>query len=297
MPIIQNYQIKNDTTFKIGGIVEEVAIPESFGELIELLKQNKYERIFGNCSNVLFSSNKINKKIILTKKLSQYEINDCYVSVSCGTNGGLIAKKCAEIGLSGFEFMIGFPGCFGGMIYMNASAHKQAISDNFIAAKLYDIDKNEIVTFEKEEMGFSYRNSNLMDKNLILLSAIFELKKANNEDIKKRMEDNLTFRKERQPSLRIGNAGSIFKNPEGDSAGRLIEQCGLKGCSYGGAKIFDNHANFIVNENNASSYDVLRLMLNMKQSVKEKFNIELKPEVKYIGDRETEEYKLWELIL
>ena len=297
MPIIENYEIKNDSTFKIGGIVKQVAIPDSLEEFIALLNKDNYDYILGNCSNILFSSDKINKKIILTKKLTEFSINEKIVTVSCGTNGGLIAKKCAELGLSGFEFMIGFPGTFGGMIYMNASAHKQAISDCFISAKLYDVATKTIIELNKEEMGFDYRKSNLMSNNKILLSATFELNKKSREEIENRMKENLEFRKEKQPSLRIGNAGSIFKNPQGDAAGRLLELCNFKGATIGGAKVFEKHANFIVNENNASSKDVLELIHKMKNTVKENFNIELKPEVKYIGDRETEEYKLWELIL
>lgn len=297
MSIICNYEIKNDSTFKIGGVVEQVGIPETVDEFISLLKEYNYDYILGNCSNILFSSNKINKKIILTKKLNNYSIKGNKVSVSCGTNGGLIAKKCAENGISGFEFMIGFPGSFGGMIYMNASAHNQAISDCFISGEFYNIDTKSIVKLDKEKMGFDYRKSNLMSQNLILLTAEFELKKANVEDIQKRMQENLAFRKEKQPSLKMGNAGSIFKNPQGDSAGRLLELCNMKNQKVGGAVVYEKHANFIVNENNATSLDVLELMYKMKTNVKENFNIELHPEVKYIGNKETKEYKLWELIL
>lgn len=293
---IKNYDIKNDSTFKIGGIVNEVFMPTTIQELTEILKNEEFDFVLGNCSNLLFSSNKINKKIILTKKINEFSIQENIVKVSCGTNGGLVSKNCLEKSLTGFEFLIGFPGSFGGMIYMNASAHGQAISDTIVEAKIYDLEKKEIRTLNKKELNFEYRNSVLMNKKLILLEATFKLKKSSKIEIEEKMNSNLKFRKEKQPSLKYPNAGSIFKNPKNDSAGRLIESCNFKGKKVGGAKVFENHANFIINENNATSKDVLELMLEIKETVKAKFDIELYPEVKYIGDSETEEYKIWELI-
>ena len=142
--IFKDYEIKNESTFRIGGLVEEVAMPETTEELIELLNSENYDFVLGNCSNVLFSSEKINKKIILTKNITDYEIQGTKVKVSCGTRGPIISKKCAEQGLSGFEFLIGFPGSFGGMICMNASAHNQAISDTFVCARVYNTTTKEI---------------------------------------------------------------------------------------------------------------------------------------------------------
>ena len=106
----------------------------------------------------------------------------------------------------------------------------------------------------------------------------------------------LKFRKERQPSLSFGNAGSIFKNPENDSAGRLLDLCGMKSERIGGARVYEKHANFIINENNATSSDVIRLMYKMYSAVKEKYAIELVPEIEYVGNKETEEYKLWQIM-
>ena len=150
--IFKDYEIKNESTFRIGGIVDEVAMPETTEELIELLSSDEYDFVLGNCSNVLFSSENINKKIILTKNITDYEINGTQVKVSCGTRGPIIAKKCAEQGLSGFEFLIGFPGSFGGMICMNASAHNQAIADSFISARVYN------TTTKKNQRNLKRRN-------------------------------------------------------------------------------------------------------------------------------------------
>lgn len=294
--VFKDYEIKNESTFRIGGLVDEVAMPETIEELIDLLKSNKYDYVLGNCSNILFSTEKINKKIIITKNISNYEINDTQVKVSCGTRGPIVAKECADRSLSGFEFLIGFPGSFGGMIYMNASAHSQAISDTFVKCRVFNLKSNKVEEFTKEEMNFGYRKSRISCDEYIVLDAIFELKKDNKEKIEEFMERNTNFRKERQPSLKFGNAGSTFKNPENDSAGRLLDLCGLKGAEVGGAKVFEKHANFVVNNNNATSSDVIELMYKMHLNVVEKYRISLIPEIKYIGNEGTKEYKLWQIM-
>ena len=292
--IYQNYEVKKHSTFKIGGTVNKAAFPDSIDDLISLLNTNEYHYILGNCSNILFSSDTINKNIIFTENINTYTINGCKVNVSCGTKGPVVASECAKKNLSGFEFLIGFPGSFGGMIYMNSSAHNQAISDTFIRANLYDPKIKKIINLTKEEMYFKYRNSVVQEKGYIVLDAEFELKKGETEQIKEIMKRNIEFRKKRQPSLTYPNAGSIFKNPINDSAGRLLDLCNLKGEEEGGAAIFNNHANFIINKNDATSSDVLTLMYRMYSKVKENYRIELRPEIKYIGNEESQEYKLWE---
>ncbi len=294
--IFENYEIKNESTFRIGGKVKKVAFPKSVDELVELLNKDEYEYILGNCSNVLFSSKDINKKIIITKDINKFNFERKKLYVECGARGPVVSKECKNRCLSGFEFLIGFPGSFGGMICMNASAHNQFISDTFISARVFDLAKKEILTFNKEFMEFSYRKSKILNSNYIVLDAEFELKDGTSEQIEELMNRNMEFRKKHQPSLMYGNAGSIFKNPENDSAGRLLDLCKMKGEKSGGAKIFENHANFILNYDNATSKDVLSLMYKMYSNVKEKYTIELRPEIKYIGDKGTEEYKLWEII-
>ena len=294
MKIEDNYSIKNESTFRIGGIVKTVAIPNSVEEFVKII--DDYDFILGNCSNVLFSSDYIDKKIILTKNLDKVQVEGNRIFVECGAKGPVAAKTAQENGLSGFEFMAGFPGSFGGMVYMNASAHNQAISDTFVKATLYDKSKKEIIILNKDEMKFGYRKSVMQNGNYILLNAEFELQYNDKEKIQELMQRNIEFRKTKQPSLKYGNAGSIFKNPLNDSAGRLLDLCGFRGYEEGGAKVFDNHANFIINYNNATSKDVLTLMNKMYSKVKEKYTIELEPEIKYIGDMGTEEYKLWEMI-
>ena len=208
------------------------------------------------------------------------------VKVCAGVKGPKLAQTVAEYGLSGLEFMIGFPGSVGGEVFMNAGAHGQSISDVLKSAKIFDGKK--IITLTKDEMEFSYRHSICQDKNYIVLEAEFELTPDNPDKIKQKMAENLEFRKNHQPSLSLPNCGSIFRNPENNSAGKLLDECGVKGLQIGGAKVWENHANFIVNTGNATSTDVLQLMLEMKNRVKEKFNIELIPEIKFLGNNKNE---------
>ncbi len=294
--IYNDFNVKNHTTFKIGGNVKKAAFPSTVSELIELLNLDEYDFVLGNCSNVLFSSENIDKSIIFTDKINEYKIENNIVKVCCGTKGPIVSKECSKKGLSGFEFLIGFPGSFGGMICMNASAHNQFISDCFVSARVYDTNNKKILILNKDEMNFGYRKSVINEKNYILLEAEFMLKEGESEKIEEIMQRNTEFRKQRQPALSYPNAGSIFKNPENDSAGRLLDLCGLKGRISGGAQVFEKHANFIINKNNANSFDVISLMYEMYTNVREKYRIELKPEIKYIGNEGSREQKLWKIM-
>ena len=161
---------------------------------------------------------------------------------------------------------------------------------------LFDKEKKDIVYKEKSEMGFSYRKSILQEGKYILLGAEFQLKKANKEDIQTLLDKNLGFRKDKQPSLAYPNAGSIFKNPENNSAGKLLDEAGVKSYTFENAKIWDKHANFIINKGNANSEEILELMVNMFTSVKEKYKIELEPEVLFIGNKTKKEEELCKII-
>jgi len=292
----ENFEIKNYTSFKVGGKVDKLFFPKNQEEFVYLLSNLENPLILGSCSNILFSSQGYRGNIILTTKMNNFEIKENKVNSDCGVKGALISQKTCENSLSGFEFMIGFPGSIGGNIYMNASAHSQAISDTLVSAKVYDCDLKKIINLKKEELKFSYRHSILQEKNYVLLSAEFELNKSNQNDIKNLMTKNLEFRKNVQPSLANPNAGSIFKNPENNSAGKLLELSGAKELSHNDAIVWQKHANFIVNSNNASSEDILELMYKMADCVNKKQGIKLKPEVKYIGDKTLREEELCKIL-
>ena len=171
---------------------------------------------------------------------------------------------------------------------MNAGAHGQMIADVLKTAKVF-CPKKGIISLSNEELEFSYRTSICQRKPYSVLEAEFELTLSNKEAIQEKMNENLSFRQNKQPALTLPNCGSTFRNPQGDSAGRLLDEAGVKGMASGGVRVWENHANFIINDGNGTSLDVLRLMDKMYSKVKEKFNIELKPEVRFLGGNNEEE--------
>ena len=176
-------------------------------------------------------------------------------------------------GYSGLEFGGGIPATVGGAIYMNAGAYLESISS--VVEKVDILDENmQIITLSKSELQYGYRSSIFMKKNWIILKAYLKLKKYNKEEIIDLIEDRKQRRIKTQP-LEYPSAGSVFRNPKGMYAGKLIEDCNLKGFTYGGAQISDKHANFIINKNNATSSDIAYLMNLAKEKVKEKYNIDL----------------------
>ena len=296
MEVKNDFEIKNLTTFKIGGKVKTLYIPEKVEELTELLRTLDNYIVLGSCSDILFSSNGYSGNVIITTGLKNFEIRGTRVYAECGVKDPLISQKVSEASLSGLEFLIGLPGTIGGAVYMNAGAHGQCIADVFVSACLFDKETKEVVFKQKSEMDFSYRHSILHEGRYVLLSAEFELAKQPVENIKELMERNLTFRKTIQPSLANPNAGSVFKNPENDSAGRLLDKAGVKSFDFPTVKIWDKHANFIINKGNSTSEDVLDLMVKMYQAVKNMYTIELTPEVIFIGDKTEKEEELCNIL-
>lgn len=288
----ENYEIKNLTTFKVGGNVKQIYFPANQQEFVYLLKTIKNPLILGGGSNVIFSSQGYDGVVISTIKMSQIFVRGTKIIVECGVKGPFASQTAYNSSLSGFEFMIGFPGTLGGNIFMNAGAHGQNISDTFTKACLYDLKTKEVVYFEKEQMKFGYRTSILQNGRYILLGAEFDLKKNSQEVIKELMDRNLEFRKNIQPSLATPNAGSVFKNPENDSAGRLLDKAGVKSFEINGVKVWEKHANFIVNTGDGTSEDILELIYRMYKQVKDTYTIELEPEVRFIGKRTKREEEI-----
>ncbi len=291
----EDYNIGNLTTFRIGGNVDKLLMPASKEELLFALEQNPDARVFGNLSNTLISSEGVKSTVILTWKMNHNFIDGTTVYTESGMKGPFLSQKVAGLGLSGLEFMIGFPGTIGGEIYMNASARGQAVSDKIVKVELYSREKG-IFTLTKDEMEFGYRTSICRKEPYIVIGAEFELEEGDKEQIKWRMEENKLFRKMHQPNLVLGNAGSTFKNPPDQSAGKLLDEAGAKGLSVGGAKVWENHANFVVNAYNASSTDVLELMSQMQDRVFDKFGVKLKPEIEFLGN-DDKELELWKKLV
>lgn len=291
----ENFDVKNLTSFKIGGNIEKVYFPKSVEEFVEILSEKEIFEVFGNFSNTLVSSDGYDGAVVITSKINDINIEGNRVYAGCGVKGPKLAQTAQKEGLSGFEFMIGFPGSAGGNIFMNASANGQCISDNLLRVQCHSADKG-VFWLSKNQMEFGYRSSICQRENIIILGAEFELERKSPEEIQNQMNANLKFRKAHQPSLALPNCGSVFRNPEGNSAGRLLDSIGAKTFSVGGARVWENHANFIINNGEASSLDILNLMYKMYLGVKEKFDIILKPEVRYLGNKNIKEVELCKIL-
>ena len=295
--MIQNFPLKEHTTLKIGGVAKNAYLPNSIEEIYEIKNNTCGERIavIGEGSNLLVSSQGVEEKIIITKNLKKYEfLDEETIKVECGLKSASLAKILLENSLSGMEFMIGIPGSVGGAVTMNSSAHGQAIEDVIEAAEVIDLYTCELKTLNKDDLKLSYRHSFVEKNRHLILNTTFQLKKDSAENIAKKMEFHLNYRKEKHPPLTEPNAGSTFRNPEqGVYVGKLFEELGAKDWKEGGAKISEKHANFLINTGNATSLDVSRLMHRMHSGVKEKFGYDLIAEIRYIGTPTQEEEEIW----
>lgn len=290
MRVEEDFDVKNLTSFKAGGKIKKVYFPSNLEEFCQIAEAENDFLVFGNLTNTLVSSDGYNGVIVITTQMNNFVIvRDC-VKAECGLKGPKLAQAAAKAGLSGMEFMVAFPGTVGGEVFMNAGAHGQSIRDIVAEVTCWSRYKG-IFKLSNEEMEFSYRTSICQRENYAVLSAEFKLKPAPQEEIEAKMKENLDFRHAKQPSLALPNCGSVFRNPEGDSAGRLLELSGAKSFSAGGARVWENHANFIINSGGTST-DILEVMAKMHGAVKEKFNIELKPEVRYLGGNNEKEVEL-----
>lgn len=283
MEKISNAEIKKYTTYKLEGTVSEIYIPSDVLELKNLLAELKNKniryKILGNGSNLIVSS-KYDGVLIKLKNFDTLNIDGNTVKVGAGYMLPKLALKCAENGLSGLEFAYGIPATIGGAVYQNAGAYGFSIDK--VIKDVTILDGNyEIITLSKAELKFGYRDSVFKHKNFICLEVTLELKKGNSEDILEKMKENLKHRKENQP-LEYPSAGSVFRNPIGYSAGKLIEEAGCKGAQVGDAMVSYKHANFIVNIGKATAEDVLELIKLVQKKVKDKTGILLETEQEYL---------------
>ena len=287
---LMNEPLKKYTTYGIGGPADLMIFPKSKQDLIkviEIINENKIQlTILGSGSNVLVSDDGIRGVVIsLKNSLKQIEVADNILYAECGTMLGKIVRYAVKNDLIGLENLNGVPGTLGGALIMNAGAWGGEISENLVHVELIN-SKSEVKKIQKKDLNFSYRQSSF-DKDDILLSAKFNLKKADKNIIKENFMEAQSGRKKSQP-LNKRSAGSLFKNPKNSSAGKLLDDAGLKGFSIGDAKISEKHANFFINDGNASSSDMLMLIKKAHQEVKDRFSVNLSLEVKLLGFDECE---------
>jgi UDP-N-acetylmuramate dehydrogenase len=276
-----NQKLKDYTTIGIGGMVPIVYLPETETELADLLRTLNREkrsfRILGNGSNVLADDSGFNDALIVTKNMERiFEADGERVTVDAGYPMAQLAYQTASRSLSGLEFAVGIPGSIGGVVRMNAGAHGQTISEvvNSVAMLLRD---GHSVIANNSELQFAYRHS-AIPHDAIITRVILQLRKGDSRQIHKRIRENNDWRTSTQP-IREKSAGCIFRNPEGTSAGKLIEESGLKGFSIGGAMVSDVHGNFIINKGHATFEDATKLIEHVKNVVREKKGVSLQEEV------------------
>lgn len=274
------------TTYKTGGIAKLVVYPNNINNLKQLLKlihkHNIKYFILGKGSNTLFSDKEFNGVIIKLDKLNNFEIKETEIYVESGMILSKLVQASVKNELTGLEFAIGIPGTIGGAIYMNAGAYGNNMS-NIVKSVIVLDEKLQIEEIPLEKLKFDYRYSIFQaNKNLICVAANIKLEHGNHDEIDSKIKENLLKRKNSQP-LEYPSAGSVFRNPEGNYAGKIIEELGLKGKNIGGAEISTKHANFIINKNNASSSDILKLIKLVQKEVKDKYKIDLKLEQQLVN--------------
>lgn len=281
--IEKNYPLHLLSTWKIGGPAEIVYWPETVEDLSTAWKRAQETeipvRVIGRGSNVLFPDEGLPGITLVTTSLRGISWGDYSVRVEAGYTLARLAQEVGERGWSGLEFARGIPGSVGGAIMMNAGAHGSEMATRILRISTLWAD-GSIKKLERAELEFAYRFCSLRGQAWVL-DAELEFLPGERDQILQEMKENLTKRTANQP-LEEPNAGSVFRNPPGDSAGRLIEAAGWKGKSMGGAKVSEKHANFIVNTGRAKSSDVVALIEAIELDVQSKYGITLKTEVESI---------------
>ncbi len=282
-----NYDLSSSSSFHIGGPAAVALFPRNESELAlavsELKKRAIRFDVIGKGSNVLFADEGYRGAIIFTKHMNEIVCQGNKISAMCGATLTSLSNLARDNSLCGLEFARGIPGSVGGAVVMNAGAFGDDIKGPLVSSRAFDIQKSEMISIIGEENNLGYRRSIYTEnKKLICVSAEFELKSGDVSEIDAKMHQNSIVRREKQP-LEYPSCGSFFKRPEGFFAGKLIEDCGLKGFSVGGAQVSNKHAGFIVNMGNATARDVMSLSEIVQKTVLQKFGVKLEREVKYIG--------------
>ena len=281
------------TSFRVGGNADAYIIVQNKENLIEVLKIAKEYNlpitIVGNGTNLLVKDNGI-RGLVINYASSNFEIIDANkvdeykIKVDSGVKNGVFAQFLLKNELTGFEFAAGIPGTIGGAIYMNAGAFGGEIANIVESVTYISLKDLKIYTLKNEQCEFAYRTSIFeQDEDKIILEAIFNFKKGKKEEIAQKMDEFRNKRLSSQP-LDKPSAGSTFKRGENFITAKLIDECNLKGYKIGGAQVSEKHAGFIINTGNASAKDIIDLIEYVKTKVYEKFGVEIKPEVRIIGE-------------
>lgn len=277
--VIENADLTNYNSYGIHAKTKYLIKPDNIDNLNELIKYLNSEKInyyiLGGGTNIILPDNTFDGVIITLEKLNKLNIINNIVEAEAGIFLSKLVIESINNSLKGLEYLALIPGSLGGALYGNAGVKEYSIYDHL--KNITVLRNNEIITIEKKDIDYSYRNTMFKKSKDIIIKATFKLDNGNIDELKDIVKENRIKRLNTQP-LEYKNAGSVFKNPEGDFAGRLIESLNLKGFSIGDAKISEKHANFIVNVGNATSKDIKNLIKYIKDRVKEAYNIDLELE-------------------
>lgn len=278
-------ELKDYTSFKIGGRADIMIFPSSISVLSQLVAAIRGHElpllVIGKGSNLLVSDEGFKGVALNTCRLDSIElIGDTAIKCSCGVSLARLCKFALDNSLGGLEFAYGIPGTAGGAAYMNAGAYGGEMSDVLIECE-HILPDGSVGSFKGDELRLGYRCSAYTDSDLVIASLTLKLEHGDRGEIKAKMDDLISRRKEKQP-LEYPSAGSTFKRPEGHFAGALIEQCGLKGCRIGGAEVSQKHAGFLINKGDATCKDMLALIDHCRDTVYKATGVTLETEVKII---------------
>ncbi len=285
--VLINEPMSNHTSFKIGGPVDTMVIPDNSDQLGEIIRACINAKIpymvMGNGTNLLVSDKGIRGVVIkIYDNMCNCTVYDDIMEVEAGMLISRASKRALENSLTGLEFAEGIPGTVGGAVTMNAGAYIGEMCMVVYQTEYMD-KEGSVITITGDEHCFSYRNSIIQQTGGIVLKTRLKLDSGNYENIKALMDEFNFKRRDKQP-LEWPSAGSVFKRPKGYFVGKLIDDCGLRGFEIGGAKVSDKHSGFIINKGGATCEDVLNLINHIQTTVSERFSVHLEPEIRIIGD-------------
>jgi len=288
MDVKENEPLAEYTTWKIGGPADLLIIPQDKDQLVSAVRilheHNTPWMLLGRGSNTLVSDKGIRGAVIkLGKGMEEVRFNGNTIYAGGAYSFIKLSVMAGKHGLTGLEFAGGIPGTVGGAVYMNAGAHGSDVSRILISAEVLLVT-GELVRMGTEELQFGYRHSLLQERPGIVVEAVFQLEQGDRKEIAAAMATYKDRRLKTQP-LQQPCAGSVFRNPPGNHAAKLIEEAGLKGLRCGDAEVSTLHANFIVNTGKATAKDVLTLIEQVRTAVQEKYGVSLQPEVLQVGER------------
>ena len=280
------------TTYKLGGPARLLVEAQEVSDLELVAAGLEATRtpvlVLGRGSNVLISDRGFDGVVVhLGAGFSSIRHQDRFVVAGAAASLPQLARTTAKAGLGGLEFFVGIPGSVGGAVRMNAGCHGSETVDVMASAEVFDLSEGTATTRTADQLEFGYRHSNLGDLEIVI-EATFRVTPVESKEVEAIMRDVSRWRKRNQPGGTL-NAGSVFKNPDGDSAGRIIDELGLKGYSIGRVSVSMKHANFIVAERGATAGDVRHLINSVRALVLERSGVDLSPEIRFFGDFEDEE--------